>query len=196
MNANRPSLFARIKKHIYQQWMLGSQLVALDHWPAHEEHPYNPVDRLNWSIKWHTLANRQAMRWYASLKVVEILAAAAIPLLTATVSSSPATKGLIAGLGALVVVVEGIQQLKKYLQNGLLWGQGKEALKREYYLYRAGANPYDNGHPQQLLASRVEQIVGQEVSKWADLAKGTGDSPDQHAATDPHHDTAHGHGTK
>ncbi len=40
------------------------------------------------------------MRWYASLKVVEILAAAAIPILTTTVGSSSATKGWIAGLGA------------------------------------------------------------------------------------------------
>ena len=91
------------------------------------------------------------------------MAAAAIPILTTTVGSSSATKGWIAGLGALIVVLEGIQQLRKYLQNGLLWAQGKEALKREYYLYRAAAKPPDTGDPQQLLASRVEQIVGQEV---------------------------------
>jgi hypothetical protein len=63
----------------------------------------------------------------------------------------------------------GIQQLKKYLPNGLLWAQGEESLKREYYLYRAGAKPYNRGHADQLLALRVEQIIGQEVSKWADL---------------------------
>jgi hypothetical protein len=115
------------------------------------------------------------------------LAAAAIPILTTTVGSSSATKGWIAGLGALIVVLEGIQQLRKYLQNGLLWAQGKEALKREYYLYRAAAKPYDGGDPQQLLASRVEQIVGQEVSKWADLAQEkTGDGTDQHTANGPH----------
>jgi len=172
MNADSHGFFRRIKHHISRRWMLGGQLVALDDWPrAHEEHPYDPIERLNWSIRWHTLAHRQAMRWYGSLKVVEILAAAAIPIVTTTAGSSPATKGWIAGLGALIVVLEGIQQLKKYLQNGLLWAQGKEALKREYYLYRAGAKPYDRGNPQELLASRVEQIVGQEVSKWADLAQ-------------------------
>jgi hypothetical protein len=58
---------------------------------------------------------------------------------------------------------------EKYLPNGLLWAQGKEALKREYYLYRAAAKPYNQGHADQLLALRVEQIIGQEVSKWADL---------------------------
>jgi hypothetical protein len=169
MNAENGGPFTRIKDHIRRRWMLGSQLTALDDWPRHQTHPYDPIERLNWSINWHTLANRQAMRWYASLKVVEILAAAAIPIMTTTAGSSPAAKGWIAGLGALIVVLEGIQQLKKYLPNGLLWDQGKESLKREYYLYRAAAKPYDQGHAEQLLALRVEQIIGQEVSKWADL---------------------------
>lgn len=61
--------------------------------------------------------------------------------------------------------------LKKYAQNGLLWAQGKEALKREYYLYQAKVYPYNQAHCQQLLANRIEQIVGQEVTKWADLSQ-------------------------
>jgi hypothetical protein len=176
--------------------MLGGQLTALDDWPRHHQtHPYDPTERLNWSINWHTLANRQAMRWYASLKVVEILAAAAIPIVTTTAGSSPATKGWIAGLGALFVVLEGIQQRKKYLPNGLLWAQGKEALKREYYLYRAAAKPYNQGHADQLLALRVEQIIGQEVSKWADLDQDkTEDGAGHDTADGVGHDTADGVG--
>jgi hypothetical protein len=112
MNAENGGPFTKIKNHIWRRWMLGSQLTALDDWPRHQTHPYDPVERLSWSINWHTLANRQAMRWYASLKVVEILAAAAIPIVTTTAGSSPAAKGWIAGLGALIVVLEGIQQLK------------------------------------------------------------------------------------
>jgi hypothetical protein len=126
------------------------------------------LDRLDWSIKWHTLANRQAQRWYTVIKVVEILAAASIPVLAATGGNSFATKGSIAGLGALVVVLEGIQQLKKYAQNALLWGQGKEALKREYYLYEARAGLYGNvDDPDKVLANRIEQIIGREVTQWA-----------------------------
>jgi hypothetical protein len=126
------------------------------------------LDRLDWSIKWHTLANRQAQRWYTVIKVVEILAAALIPVLAATGGNSFVTKGWIAGLGALVVVLEGVQQLKKYAQNALLWGQGKEALKREYYLYEARAGLYGNVEdPDKFLANRIEQIIGREVTQWA-----------------------------
>ena len=156
--------------------MLGPSLVRLDDWPRrdHAPDPSPTIDRLNWSIQWHTLASRQAMRWYNSLKVAQISAAAAIPVLTATGGNSPGVKWLIASLGALVVILEGIQQLKKYGQNGLLWAQGKEALKREYYLYQAQVPPYDGSNPLQSLAKRVEQIIGKEVGNWADQGQEDG----------------------
>jgi uncharacterized protein DUF4231 len=175
MAADGPGLFSRLGKRISERWMLGGLLTDLDVWPPTGEPQPAPsitIDRLNWSVQWYTLANRQAMRWYTSLKAIQILAAAAIPVLTATGGSSSTTKGLIAGLGALIVVLEGIQQLKKYAQNGLLWGQGKEALKREYFLYRAEVKPYDQADRQQILASRIEQIIGREVAKWPDRDQG------------------------
>lgn len=172
MGANDSFPFAGIR----ERWLLGGRLVDLDHWPpegADDPDPCVTVRRLNWSIQWHTFANRQAMRWYGGLKAIQISAAAAIPVLVAVGGSGSVTKGWIAGLGALIVVLEGIQQLKKYAQNGLLWAQGKEALKREYYLYQAQVNPYNQTNRQQVLASRIEQIVGQEVTKWADLTQDT-----------------------
>lgn len=170
-----------------RQWLLGRQLVDLDQWPpmtaGGQQAPeagnrdialtapeQATLNRLNWSIRWHTLAERQARRWYTAIKAVQIAAAAAIPVLTATGGGSVATRYLIAVLGALVVILEGIEQLKKYAQNALLWAQGKEALKHEYFLFRAQAGPYDgvaDGQRNKLLATRTEQIIGQEVGRWA-----------------------------
>lgn len=179
----------KIWRQLWTRWMLGPQLTGLDDWPPTDHAPpaSAPIDRLNWSIRWHTLASRQAMRWYNSLKVAQISAAAAIPVITASGANSPASKWLIASLGALIVVLEGIQQLKKYGQNGLLWAQGKEALKREYYLYQANVPPYDQADPAKILARRTEQIIGTEVSNWADHDQGDShrgngrksDQPDQ-----------------
>jgi Protein of unknown function (DUF4231) len=164
--------FSQLGKAFSDRWMLGRQLDDLDNWPSTDENlGERTIDpalyRLNWSIKWHTLAHLQATRWYTGIKVLEIVAAAAIPVLTVTGGNSFGTRGWVAGLGALVVVLEGIQQLKKYAQNALLWGQGKEALKREYYLYAAGVSPYSSTDRETRLASRVEQIIGQEVAQWA-----------------------------
>ena len=164
--------FSQCVRGFSGRWMLGWQLADLDNWPSTDEELGEPtiepaLYRLNWSIKWHTLAHLQARRWYTVIKIIEIVAAAAIPVLTVTGGDSFGTRGWVAGLGALVVVLEGIQQLKKYAQNALLWGQGKEALKREYYLYQARVSPYNSAGRETRLASRVEQIIGQEVAQWA-----------------------------
>jgi Protein of unknown function (DUF4231) len=189
MAAKGSVVFRRLEKWIRERWMLGSLLTGLDAWPpAGGKKPDDSitVDRLNWSVQWHTLASRQAMRWYTVLKFIEIVAAAAIPLLTGIGGNSSVTKGWIAGLGALIVVLEGLQQLKKYAQNGLLWAQGKEALKREYYLYEANVPPYDKADRKQQLALRVEQIIGREVAQWSDHGRGTdGDKNDKDEPKDP-----------
>lgn len=164
------SRFSGIISNFSKRWLLARQLASLDQWPlecSSQNSEEQTLCRLNWSIQWHTLAHRQATRWYTGLKGIQILAAAIIPVLTAVGGNSLLTKGWIAGLGALVVTVEGIQQLKKYASNALLWGQGKEALKQEYYLYRAGVNPYSGMEPNKVLAERIEQIIGREVGKWA-----------------------------
>jgi hypothetical protein len=167
------SRLAEMRSGFADRWLLGWRLADLDNWPSKDERLGDPradpaLYRLNWSIKWHTMSHLQAKRWYTIIKILEIAAAAAIPVLTVTGGNSFATKGWVAGLGAFVVVLEGIQQLKKYAQNALLWGQGKEALKREYYLYKAHVSPYNNDADRQTrLAIRVEQIIGQEVAQWA-----------------------------
>jgi len=168
------------RKRFSKRWRLGKQLTELDNWELSEykDQPTPALYRLNWSINWHTKANLQAQRWYTVIKVVEISAAASIPVLAATGGDSFVTKGWIAGLGALVVVLEGILQLKKYAQNALLWGQGKEALKREYYLYKGQVAPYDSydDHTnEKRLSLRVEQIIGQEVARWAARPDGKDD---------------------
>ena len=159
-------------KRFSKRWLLGRQLGLLDTWPRTntDRNRDETLNRLNWAIEWHTLAHRQASRWYAGIKSTQIVASAAIPVMTVAGSDSALTRVLVAGLGSLVVALEGIQQLKKYGQNALLWGQGKEALIREFFYFEAAVNPYNLTKEQdrkRVLAERIEQIVGQEVWKWA-----------------------------
>jgi hypothetical protein len=178
-----PSLPARLSS----RWLLGRQLAVLDQWPPPDEGvSEDPVlYRLNWAIKWHTLAYLQANRWYTAIKAVQIAAAATIPVLTAIGGDSFATKGWVAGLGGLVVVLEGIQQLKKYGQNALLWGQGKEALKRQHFLFKEKIQPYGEPNARELLAQRVEEVIGREVGKWAGTAVEVGTAKEQKTAANP-----------
>jgi P2-related tail formation protein len=162
------------------RWLLGRKLVDLDVWPPNgEKHDDATLRRLDWAINWHTWSHLQARRWYTGIKGGQIIASAAIPVLTATGGTSVATRGVVAGLGALVVVLESFQQLKKYAQNALLWAQGKEALKQEYFLFQANVKPYDGKNSHKVLAERIERIIGKEVGKWAEEEKDAGDEADQ-----------------
>jgi uncharacterized protein DUF4231 len=70
-------------------------------------------------------------------------------------------------LGALIVVLEGLQQLFQFQQNWTGYRATAEALKHEKYLYLARAGPYaDVAGVDALLAERVEAVVGREHAAW------------------------------
>lgn len=153
------------------RWLLGRRLTEMDEWPETAEERAEPtLQRLHHSIRWYHLASLQATRWYTTLKVVQIVAAAAVPVLVATSGESFAFKSLIAALGGLVVILEGVQQLKRYSWNAVKRAQVREALKRQHFLYEAHVEPYDVDPEDRLkvLAERVERIIGRDVAEWAE----------------------------
>ena len=120
--------------------------------------------RLEDQIGWYSRGARRSKHWYLRIKVVQITAAAAIPVLAAT--SLPTW---VAGcLGALIVVLESIQQLFQFHSNWTQYRSTAEALKHEKYLYLAHAGSYATAQdPAGLLAERVEGAVTQEQVAWA-----------------------------
>lgn len=159
------------RRRFSSRWLLGRRLTELDEWPDKAEEGTEPtLQRLHNSIRWYHLASLQATRWYTTLKVVQIVAAAAVPVLVATSGEPFAFKSLIAALGGLIVILEGVQQLKQYSWNAVKRAQVREALKRQYFLYEAQIEPYDLDSEDRLkvLAERVERIIGRDVAEWAE----------------------------
>ena len=98
------------------------------------------------------------------IKLVQIVSAAAIPVLAAT--SLPTW--VAGGLGALIVVLESIQQLFQFHSNWTHYRSTSEALKHEKFLYLAHAGSYATAaNPEALLAERIEGRVSQEHASWA-----------------------------
>ncbi|HUX27413.1 MAG TPA: DUF4231 domain-containing protein [Terracidiphilus sp.] len=129
--------------------------------------------RLEDQIDWYDRKSRAAQRAFKRIKVVEIFAAAVIPFLAGI--TLPHDKLIIAGLGVLITILEGILHLNQYQQ---LWGTYRstcEALKHEKYLYLAKAGSYAGvADPHAELAERVESLVSQEDAKWSSLQQQTG----------------------
>ena len=102
-------------------------------------------------------------RWYRRLKITQLVAAALIPV----VASVNASGWVTGGLGSLVVVVEGIQQLYQFQERWLACRSTGEALRREQHLYQIRAGDYaTSGDAPRLLAERVEALISQEHARW------------------------------
>lgn len=121
------------------------------------------IERLEDQIAWYDRKSGENQWRFKLLKGLQLTTAAAIPVVAATANEA----GVVAGLGAAVVVVEGFLQLNQYQQNWISYRSTAEALKHEKYLFLAGAGPYAGGDDaKRLLADRIEGLISQEHAKW------------------------------
>ena len=120
--------------------------------------------RVRDQIAWYDAKSQVNQRWFKVLKICQIVTAAAIPVAAGV--SAPVW--LVGGAGALIVVLEGLQQLQQYQQNWSTYRGTCERLKHEQFLFMAHAGPYSLApDPEVLLAERIESLVSQEHAAWA-----------------------------
>jgi hypothetical protein len=136
------------------------------------------LQRLQDQLDWYSAKSTQNKARFQGLKMLTIVSAALIPVIVT--SQLPYGTQVSAGLGVLIAIVEGLQQLKQYHGNWISYRASSEALKHEQFLYLAKAGPYiAAGNAQSMLAERVESIVTQEEGKWVS----TQSSPDRQKST-------------
>jgi len=118
--------------------------------------------RLDDQIDWYDGKSAFSKRWYIRLRLGSLVSAAAVPI-TSTFGHPAVTSVL----GALIVIVEGVQQLNGFHENWIRYRSTAESLKHEKYLHAALAGPYHSADDsKRLLAERVEELVSTEHSRW------------------------------
>src|ERR1700730_10304994 len=142
--------------------------------------PDPTLARLDNQLNWYDGKSAFSKRWYIRLRVASLFAAAAVPI-TSTLGHSAVTSVL----GALIVIVEGVQQLNGFHENWMRYRSTAESLKHEKYLHAALAGPYHSSDdPKRLLAERVEELVSTEHSRGVSDASQTQPArADAHAGT-------------
>jgi hypothetical protein len=126
------------------------------------------LDRLEDQLDWYDGKAGRNRVWFQSLKVTQIVVAAAIPV----VAAAGASTAVAGALGGVIVVLEGLQQLFQFQQNWVAFRGTAEALKHEKFLFLAAAGPYAGAErATALLAERVENLVSQETAAWASSQK-------------------------
>jgi hypothetical protein len=120
--------------------------------------------RLEEQLRWHDHKAICSQRTYVGLKFVQLTAAAMVPVAAAMSAGEAVT----AALGAVILVVEGMQQVGQYHHTWITTRATCEALEREKHLHLAHAGGYARARsPDRLLAERVEAIVAGQTSGWA-----------------------------
>jgi Protein of unknown function (DUF4231) len=102
---------------------------------------------------------------FKALKIATVILALAIPVSAFAAKDNPIITGM---LGALIALIEAIQQMNQYNHNWITYRSTCESLKHEKYLFLGEAGHYSSAdNPKALLAERVESLVSQEHAKWA-----------------------------
>jgi hypothetical protein len=128
---------------------------------------------------WYGEKSAHNQRRYLHIKVTQIVLASAIPLLALIEASWG--RWLTAGAGAVIAVLEALQQLNQYSRLWIEYRAMAERLKREKYLFLAGTGPYQGLDMEARLATlamRVEDLVSTEHERWmANVTQAVADKP-------------------
>ena len=92
--------------------------------------------RLEDQISWYDRKSNYSQQVYKWIKIIEIVAAALVPLAAGLHLPAPFT----GSLGVLIAALEGILQLNQYHHNWITYRSTCETLKHEKYLYLAMAS--------------------------------------------------------
>ena len=136
--------------------------------------------RLEDQLRWYDRKSVAAQRKYKGVKLLQLVAAAAVPVLAAADASGE----LIAGLGGALLILEGVQQVGQHHKLWIDYRATWEQLQREKFLFVACAGHYaGKPDPTRALAERVEAAVSRETSGWAaiqETAMGENEEKRQH----------------
>ena len=115
---------------------------------------------------WYGKNARKNRTIYVSLKTIQLVMAAMIPLVSLA-DVPELSRWSTAILGALIGAIEGFLQLGQYQQNWHSYRSTREALKSEEMLFRGEAGPYaDPTNKRQLFIERSCAVISREHSSW------------------------------
>lgn len=125
------------------------------------------AERVDNQIDWYDKKSQAAQCWFKWLRGVEILSAAAIPLI-AGFAKDPFPVTLILGaLGALIAIISSLVSLNQFQENWTEYRTTCESLKHEKFLFLTKAEPYHEEEPFRLFVQRVESMISKENSAWS-----------------------------
>ena len=144
----------------------------------HGQLPEPPDEAVRNSVAWQELersfrffhrsagANRLG---YLALRTTVLVAGALVPIV-ALATSRPT---VVASLGAVIVIAEGLAQLTQVHDHWVRYRHTAEALRREAIAFASSAGAYGSGElsGDQRLAARILDLEAEENSAWEETVR-------------------------
>ena len=127
--------------------------------------------RVDQQIAWYSRKSKTAQNWFKSLRMVEIIAAASIPILAGFGTDLPHNTFTLALLGSVIAVIASFVSLNQYQENWMAYRTTCESLKHEKFLFLTKAERYSDADPFLLFVQQVEGLISKENSAWSQYTK-------------------------
>ena len=132
------------------------------------------AQRLDDQITWYDKKSGYNQRAYKRLRIFEIVAASAIPLLSGAHALGNHGALLVGVLGAAIAICSAVSALSKFHELWLEYRTIAETLRHHKYLYLTESRPYHQADAFALLVEAVEGVISKENSSWNSLNRNKG----------------------
>lgn len=137
------------------------------------------AERLDAQIKWYCDESEYNKKWFYRIRIIEIVLASIMPLLTSYISIAWYMKGIINVCAILIAVLGGVASISKFQERWIEYRTTGEALKQEKFLYLTKSGFYNANNHFCLLVERVETIFSKENSNWAQMVRNKDNSQER-----------------
>lgn len=127
--------------------------------------------RLDDQIRWYSNKSQRAKFYFKLFKIIEICAAASIPIIAGFGSDLIPVNFIVALLGGLIAILSAVVSLNQYQERWIEYRNTSEALKHEKFLFLTRAEPYDDQTAFKTFTLRVESLISRENANWTQIAK-------------------------
>ena len=124
--------------------------------------------RVNDQIEWYSKKSGDAQKKYKHLQTIEIIFAAAIPLLSGYTTKCNIIAVIVGILGAVIAIIESVSKLNNYHETWIQYRTTCELLKYHRYLYLTKSHPYNDSEEtiDNIFVRNIENIISSENDQW------------------------------
>lgn len=126
-------------------------------------------DRVENQMHYYGTKSAQNKNYYLLFKIMQLSAATLLPFFSVFLSDYSWMKYVIAFLGSVVTILEGVLATGKYHEKWIIYRSTAETLRQEKFLYLMQAGNYTGPDAVQQFVNKIEFSLGKENVGWQQL---------------------------